>query len=305
MKVVRAKTAGFCMGVLLALNRLDALVGDGRIEGPIYTLGPIIHNPQVLREYAGKGVVAAVSPEDIPFGATAVIRAHGVPKDIRQRLTARGIRIVDATCPKVKKAQLLIAQNAREGRMLLLYGDEAHPEVKGLLSYAESGAFVFDAEEKLDAFPLVPGKPYCLAAQTTQDRGKFDSIALRLTRNEACDVTVLRTICDATQQRQEETVRIAREVDFMVVVGGYDSGNTQRLAQVVLAQNKPCRHIECPGELRLADLTRFRRIGLTAGASTPNHLIDEIHRLIESNNPEPAADPLPDAPENRWRQSIP
>ncbi len=303
MEIVRAKTAGFCMGVLLALNRLDALVGDGRIEGPIYTLGPIIHNPQVLREYAAKGVVAAVSPEDVPTRATAVIRAHGVPKDIRQRLKARDIRIIDATCPKVKKAQLLIAQNARHGRMLLLYGEEAHPEVKGLLSYAESGAFVFDAEEKLDAFPLVPGKPYCLAAQTTQDRAKFDAIALRLTRKEGCDVTVLRTICDATQQRQEETVRIAREVDFMVVVGGYDSGNTRRLAQVVLAQNKPYRHIESPGELRLTDMTRFRKVGLTAGASTPNHLIDEIHRLLESEDAETAAEFALDPAENKRRQS--
>lgn len=299
VKVIRAKTAGFCMGVILALKKLDALVEDGAAPGPIFTLGPIIHNPQVLEEYARKGVVAARLPEDIPPGATVVIRAHGVPKDLLRRLKERGVRIVDATCPKVKKAQLLIANEARDGRMLLLYGEETHPEVKGLLSYAESGAFVFDAKEKLDAFPLVRGKRYCLAAQTTQDREKFDSIAGNLGGKGAYDVKILQTICDATRQRQEETVRIARETDFMVVVGGFDSGNTRRLAQVVAAQEKPCLHVESARDLPVEALGRFPKIGLTAGASTPNCLIDEIHRLLEPDTPETGPRPSPGIMENK------
>jgi 4-hydroxy-3-methylbut-2-en-1-yl diphosphate reductase len=284
MEVVRAVTAGFCMGVILALQKLDALVEDREAGRPIYTLGPIIHNPQVLEEYARKGVFRAESFEDIPPEATVVIRAHGIPRDVEISLRSRGVRIIDATCPKVKKAQLLIGEHAREGRFILLYGEESHPEVRGLLSYAVSGTFVFDTKDKLDRFPLDPDRRYGLAAQTTQDREKFESIATGLTEGRDRDITILQTICDATKQRQEETVRIARDVDFMVVIGGLDSGNTRRLAQVVAAQNKPCMHVETARELPLAEIRRFARIGLTAGASTPKTLIDEAHHILEANS---------------------
>ncbi len=279
--VIRAETAGFCMGVLLALQKLDALVENVDVEGPIYTLGPIIHNPQVLSEYSNKGVITAESPEDIPSGATAVIRAHGVPKHVEKNLLDRQVRIIDATCPKVKKAQLLIEKQTSEGRMLLLYGEESHPEVKGLLSYAISGAFLFDSREKLNEFPFLPGEKYCLAAQTTQDREIFDAIVEELLSRKDRDVTVLQTICDATRQRQEEAVQIAREVDFMVVAGGFNSGNTRRLAQVVAAQNTPCIHVEQASELPLEKLKGHGMVGLTAGASTPNRIIDEIHKILE------------------------
>ncbi len=293
-KVVRAKTAGFCMGVILALGKLDALVEDGAAGGRIYTLGPIIHNPQVLAEYAARGVLTAHSPEDVPRGATVVIRAHGVPKNTLEILKERGVEIVDATCPKVKRAQLLIATEANEGRMLLLFGEEAHAEVKGLLSYAESGAFVFDSKAKLDAFPLDKGRRYCLAAQTTQDRDSFDAIARKLEANPALDVKVLHTICDATRQRQDETVRIARDVDFMVVVGGFDSGNTRRLVQVAAGHHKRCVHVESAQDLPLEELKGVRKIGLTAGASTPKSLIDAIHRLLESGDESPVCPPSPE-----------
>jgi 4-hydroxy-3-methylbut-2-enyl diphosphate reductase len=281
-EVVRAETAGFCMGVILALQMLDSLIREKLEPSTICTLGPIIHNPQVLDEYARKGVATADCPEDIPAGATAVIRAHGVPKLVKKNLQERGIPVIDATCPKVKKAQLLIEKQARQGRMLLLYGEESHPEVKGLLSYAEAGAFVFDTREKLEEFHLVPGKPYCLAAQTTQDRETFEQISYDLARRPELNVTVLQTICDATRHRQEEAVRIAREVDFMVVVGGFNSGNTRRLVQVIAAENTPVLHVESPGELPLDKMKKFSRIGLTAGASTPKRVIDQIQDILES-----------------------
>ena len=286
-RVVRAKTAGFCMGVILALRKLDALVEGGAAGRRICTLGPIIHNPQVLAEYAAKGVVTADSPADIPPGATVVIRAHGVPKNILETLKESGVEIVDATCPKVKKAQLLIATEAREGRVLLLFGEETHAEVKGLLSYAEAGAFVFDSRAKLDAFPLEKGTRYCLAAQTTQDRDSFDAIAGKLESSPTYDVKVLHTICDATRERQDETVRIAGDVDFMIVVGGFDSGNTRRLVQVATGRHKHCLHVESARDLPLDELSRVPKIGLTAGASTPKSLIDEIHRLLESGEQSP------------------
>jgi 4-hydroxy-3-methylbut-2-enyl diphosphate reductase len=282
MEVVRAKTAGFCMGVILALQKLDDLVENGTRIGGIFTLGQIIHNPQVIEAYALKGVLTAETSEEIPEGATVVIRAHGVPRNVEDQLVKRGVSVIDATCPKVKKAQLLIGDQTRAGRTLLLYGEERHPEVKGLLSYSEAEAHLFETKEKLDEIPLLPGKPYCLAAQTTQDREVFEAVAGDLVDRRKLDVAVLRTICEATKQRQEEAVRIARKVEFMVVIGGFDSGNTRRLTQVVAAQNTHCLHVETARDLPLEDLKRIHKIGLTAGASTPKDLIDEIHRVLQS-----------------------
>lgn len=290
MEVVRAHTAGFCMGVVLALQKLDRLLIRRERGGPIVTLGPIIHNPQVLDEYAGKGVRIAETPEEIPPGSTVVIRAHGIPRPVKEELAHRRVRIVDATCPKVKKAQRLIARQSREGRTLLLYGEESHPEVKGLLSYAEAGAFLFDSPEKLAEIPILPHGRYCLAAQTTQDRQTFDAMAGTLKARDGSDLTVLQTICDATKHRQEEAVRIAREVDFMIVVGGLNSGNTRRLAQVVAAQDTPVLHVETVREIPLEALKGYARIGLTAGASTPRGAIDDVDRLLRSSSDLPGED---------------
>ncbi len=278
MEVIVAETAGFCMGVDMALNKLDSLLEKG--QKPIFILGPIIHNPQVLEEYAKQGVITAESPGDIPAGAAAVIRAHGVPKEVERDLESRGVVLVDATCPRVKRAQLLIEKQTRAGRRLLLYGEESHPEVKGLLSYANSGAFVFDSQEELNSFPFEQGEQYCLAAQTTQDRKNFTTIAKDLRARLGERLTVLETICDATKLRQEEAVSIARKVDFMIVVGGYISGNTRRLAQVVAAQDTPCLHVETAQELPLEEIKRYRTIGLTAGASTPKKLVEAIYQIL-------------------------
>nr|WP_275406319.1 4-hydroxy-3-methylbut-2-enyl diphosphate reductase [Pseudodesulfovibrio sp. JC047] len=270
-----AETAGFCMGVDLALTRLDTLIDNA--EGrPIYILGPIIHNPQVLKEYADKGVTKVDTPEDVPGGAYAVIRAHGVPRQVEDGLKSRDVFVKDVTCPRVKKAQLLIARHTAGGAELLLYGEADHPEVAGLVSYASHDYFVFGSPEELDRHELNPDKKYVLAAQTTQDRVLFDQIADRLSADEKVQVEVLRTICDATRLRQAEAKRLASEVDFMVVVGGYISGNTRRLAQVVTDAGTPCQHIETVVDLELDELAGYARIGVTAGASTPRNLIDEV-----------------------------
>ena len=144
MEFVRAKSAGFCMGVSLALHKLDAIIEEKSISGDIYILGSIIHNPQVVAEYADKGIITAAAPEDIPAGSIVVIRAHGITKPVQQALADRGIHVIDATCPKVKDACLLIEENTDKGRVLLLFGEEAHPEVKCLLSYTTGDTVVFD-----------------------------------------------------------------------------------------------------------------------------------------------------------------
>lgn len=281
MEIILAETAGFCMGVDLALTRLDTLVAEA--EGrTIYILGPIIHNPQVLKKYADQGVIIAEKPEDVADSAFVVIRAHGITRQVQAELEARDILIRDATCPRVKKAQLLIARHTRDGQELLLYGEADHPEVKGLVSYAQNGHFLFSSEEELAAYPLSKDISYVLAAQTTQDRVLFDAMAEALQNDPDLDVTVLNTICDATKLRQKEANTLAREVDFMVVVGGFNSGNTRRLAQVAVDNGTPSKHVETAADLDLDALRHHGRIGVTAGASTPRHLIDEVLCALES-----------------------
>ncbi|MDO9079917.1 MAG: 4-hydroxy-3-methylbut-2-enyl diphosphate reductase [Desulfuromonadales bacterium] len=282
MKIVRAERAGMCMGVNLALSKLDALLARMPQPGSLFILGSIIHNPQVVRAYAEKGVITVQSPAEIPAGTTAVIRAHGVTKDVEIELNLRGVQIVDATCPKVKAACLLIEKHTASGRILLLYGEATHPEVKCLLSYAAAGAFVFDSREACAALTFDPAHSYCLAAQTTQDKAVFKEISTGLKDRADLDLIVLDTICDATRERQDEAVRIAREVDFVVVAGGYESSNTRRLAQVVLSQGTPALHIETAEDLPLEELKKYQRIGLTAGASTPKVIVDEIQRVLET-----------------------
>jgi len=268
------------MGVDLALRKLDQLLKEQPETAPIYTFGPIIHNPQVLERYAKLGVRRCEDPESIESGALVLIRAHGVPREVDKRLGARGVRVADATCPKVKKAQTLIAQQADQGAMLLLYGEESHPEVRGLLSHASHGAFVFDSLDELRKFPLDPKGSYFLAAQTTQDEEEFERIRNHIVAALGRDIVVLHTICRATKRRQEEVIAIARRVDFMVVVGGRDSGNTRRLAKVAQAQGIDCAHVETASELPLEKIRGKRTIGLTAGASTPNDLIDAVESAL-------------------------
>ncbi len=280
---MRAKTAGFCMGVGLALRKLDVVTKQG--HAPLFTFGPIIHNPQVLEKYEALGVRQLNEKDSIPAEATVVIRAHGVPQSIETSLRERGVTIIDATCPKVKKAQLLIADQAATGRRLLLFGEEDHPEVKGLVSYANAGAYVFDSIEALKVLldNALDGKAdYFLAAQTTQDRTEFETVVHMLRERLDPELPVFETICDATRQRQEEALSIAHDVEAMVVVGGYTSGNTRRLVDVAKGRGIPCQHVETAEELDMDALAGKRRIGLTAGASTPKEIIDAVENRLRT-----------------------
>ncbi|MBW6511497.1 MAG: 4-hydroxy-3-methylbut-2-enyl diphosphate reductase [Desulfuromonadaceae bacterium] len=282
MKILKAQRAGFCMGVDLALCKLNALIQQAEQRNTIFILGSIIHNPQVVREYAAKGVITVNSPDEIPTGSTVVIRAHGIAREIRETLEQRGIRIVDATCPKVTAACMQIKKHTANGRTLLLYGEATHPEVKCLLSYAAGEALVFDSGEACEQLNLDPAKQYCLAAQTTQDKDILQSIIDCLQQRKELDVTILHTICDATRQRQEEAILLADKVDFVIVAGGYESSNTRRLVQVVRAHGTEALHIESAAELPLDKLRHYARIGLTAGASTPKEIVNEIERVLTS-----------------------
>ena len=207
LQVIRARKAGFCMGVAMALRKLDEAV-DARPCGRVATLGEIIHNPQVLEEYAARGVSCLRSPEEALPGQVVLIRAHGVPRDTEAALRLR--------------------------LPLLLYGEAEHPEVKGLLSYAHGHRHVFGNVEELarSLAGLEQGTDIVLAAQTTQDRRQFETLRAELDQHMDTSVRVLDTICDATRQRQEEAQELSDRVDAMVVVGGRSSGNTRRLAEL-------------------------------------------------------------------------
>jgi 4-hydroxy-3-methylbut-2-enyl diphosphate reductase len=282
MKVVRAQTAGFCMGVSLALQRLDRAL-RGR-KTPIVSLRPIIHNPQVLAEYEKKGVRRIGAVDEAKRDECVIIRAHGVPRTEEALLLARGVALVDATCPRVKAAQLAIDRATRQGQRLLLFGEADHPEVRGLLSYAHAERHVFASLDECGALPLAPAEACVLAAQTTQDTRQFAAIQACLEQRLDGRIAVLRTICDATEKRQAEALEIAVKADCMVVVGGRESGNTRRLAELAAATGIPALHVESEKELETAFFREKTLVGLTAGASTPKNLIDAVEAFVEKLN---------------------
>jgi 4-hydroxy-3-methylbut-2-enyl diphosphate reductase len=281
MELIIAETAGFCMGVDMALNKLDRAVACPPQNGRIHTLGPIIHNPQVLERYQRQGVFQADGTTRLEKNDVIVIRAHGIPRQMQKHFEDTGITIVDATCPKVKKAQVLIQKQAEQGKHLLLFGERDHPEVQGLISYAPDHT-VFESLEELKAQPLDPAVKYFLAAQTTQDRESFNAVRDHLRAKVDADMTILDTICMATKDRQEEVRALAKRIEAMVVVGGKSSGNTRRLAQIAGEEGVFTVHVETAGELPLKELAQFEKIGLTAGASTPAWIIEEVARTLQA-----------------------
>ena len=291
MRVIRARTAGFCMGVSLALRRLDReLAGFSKkpekspeaAPARLLTFGPIIHNPLVMEHYAVRGVRSEERPENLDSGDRVVIRAHGIPFQVEEQLRRSGVSLVDATCPKVKKAQLAIAGQSDAGGVLLLFGEREHPEVKGLLSYAANGAHVFSHPDELSGLTLREDASYFLAAQTTQDRTLFEETADTLRAALGQRLTVLETICDATRQRQKEVIALARKVDIVVVVGGLNSGNTRRLAEIARAEGVHAVHVERAGDIPPESLRGMRTVGLTAGASTPESHINAAQEFLEN-----------------------
>lgn len=264
------------MGVRRAVEMvLDA---PQKHENPITTYGPLIHNPQVLNLLEEKGIVAIT---DIPEkgSGTILIRAHGVPPEAKEHLTKAGFKVIDATCPRVIKVQTIIHKHAKQGYASIIIGDKDHPEVTGLMGYAGETGYVVDSLEDLDTIPQL--ERAIIVAQTTQNKHFFDKVK-KWAAHRAPHYKVFDTICDSTARRQSEVQRIADVVDAVVVVGGYNSGNTKRLAQIALQAGKPTYHVETESELDLDALSSARHIGVTAGASTPNWTIKRIYRTLET-----------------------
>ncbi len=267
------------MGVRRAVEMvLDA---PDQSTKPIYTYGPLIHNPQVLNLLKSKDIRVLDEIPDKGCG-TVLIRAHGVPPTAKQHLKEAEFNVIDATCPRVIKVQTIIRKHAKRDYAVIIIGDKDHPEVIGLLGYARNNGHVVGDMEELSALPAFDNA--IIVSQTTQNARLLESVTDWAAENHP-HYKIYNTICDSTERRQTEVQRLAEAVDAVIVVGGYNSGNTRRLAEIARQTGKPTYHIESESELSSMDthlLASARHIGITAGASTPNWIIKKVYRALET-----------------------
>lgn len=264
------------MGVRRAVEM--ALDAPDTYQKPIYTYGPLIHNPQVLELFEQKGIRVLDRIPEKGTG-TVLVRAHGVPPSAKKALSDAGFSVVDATCPRVIRVQTIIRVHEKKGYAAIIVGDRDHAEVVGLMGYAGHKAHVVCTLEELKALPAF--EKAIVVAQTTQNTGFYETVKAWIEENRP-DYKFFNTICDSTEKRQDEVKRLSGTVDAVVVVGGKNSGNTQRLVQIAKETGKPAYHVETETELDLATLSSMKAIGITAGASTPNWIIKAVYRTLET-----------------------
>jgi 4-hydroxy-3-methylbut-2-enyl diphosphate reductase len=279
MEIILAKSAGFCFGV----KRATQMAFEASAEHEqICSLGPIIHSPQMVQKLAEKGVAVVDQVGEIPEGAV-IIRSHGVTADEMQAVLARDLSVVDATCPFVKKAQEYAARLAAEGYTVVVIGEADHPEVQGIVSYAKA-AKVQVVANAVEADKLPRLGRVGIVAQTTQSFENLRQVT-DICLEKCQELHVFNTICDATTVRQNEAQAIARQVDVMLVIGGFNSANTSRLAHICREIQPASHHLETADDVRRDWFLGAGRVGITAGASTPRWLIDEVvNRVVELTN---------------------
>lgn len=274
--IIVAQTAGFCWGVKRAMDITLQTAKD--VHGAVYTHGPLIHNPQVIEMLKGKEVYAVTDADDLNPGSSIIVRTHGVTPHVRRGLKEHGLSVKDATCPLVARVQGIIKKYATKGYATVIIGDNGHAEVIGLMGYASERCHVIGSVNEVDALP--PLDKVCVVAQTTCDTTKYDRIVAAL-KQKYPEAVVTNTICDATEERQGEVLEMARKVDAMVVVGGRTSANTTRLAKIAEEAGAVTFLIETEDEIDPDEIAKYERIGLTAGASTPQWMIQRVHdRLL-------------------------
>lgn len=287
MQIIRARVLGMCMGVRRAEELAREAAKDSAQEGiGVYTYGPLIHNPQAVAELESLGVhvldakAVEAGSADLPdlHGALVVIRAHGASLAAISRLESRGARIIDATCPRVIKSQRLARYYEKLGWRVVLVGDPRHGEIAGILGHT-AGAIVVDGPESArDAALALKDMPCALIAQTTIRQEDYDAV-IEIFQATVAHMTAEKTICPATRKRQEALVDLCGQIDAALIVGGKNSENTKRLFQSALECGKPAWHIETAAEL-LPQMAHYPRIGITAGASTPDFIVDEIQNAL-------------------------
>ena len=285
MKVLLAKTAGFCFGVKRAVDTVYQQVEENK-DCKIYTFGPIIHNDEVIKDMQAKGVTVLEGEEDLPKAKNGIviIRSHGVPKRICDRMDELGIQYVDATCPFVKKIHKIAMEKAEEGAFLVVIGNPVHPEVEGIMGWAGEDAAVISTAEEAEHLTVPEDRKICVVAQTTFNYNKFKEL-VEIISKRRYDISVLNTICSATKERQTETARIADRVDAMIVIGDKRSSNTQKLFEICKNACNNTYYIQTLDDLNMNQLKlkSVEAVGITAGASTPNNIIEEVQNYVRIN----------------------
>ena len=274
MEVILAEYLGFCYGVKRAIQLARE---SATLPGKAYTLGPIIHNPQMVAKLGAEGIGLIDNLTDTSKG-TVIIRSHGVGPQVYAEAEAKKIRLIDATCPHVKKAQLAAHKLSEEGYKVVIIGEKKHPEVRSILEWAGKEAMV--VEDEAEAAELPSYQKLGVVAQTTFSQQNFQNIVMYLLPK-SHDIRILRTICTATDQRQKAAMDLAGRVSLMLVIGGKNSANTTRLAQLCAAKCQTY-HIETASEIQPGWFDKIEKIGITAGASTPDWIIKEVYKKCKT-----------------------
>ncbi len=290
MQVILADNAGFCFGVNRAVNTVYREIAGGRT--PVYTFGPIIHNEKVTRDLEKRGVQVIYTLQEactLPKG-TVILRSHGVSRAVQEALAASGHDLVDATCPFVQKIHTIVDDYSQKGYFILIIGSADHPEVEGIVGWARPDMckVIFTEEEAANFDPSDHDK-ICVVAQTTFSHNKFQELVEIIRKKayykivsepENTDFVVHNTICSATRERQESASELARRSDAMIVIGGASSSNTQKLYEICSEQCSNTYFIQTKDDLKGLDFSGFECVGITAGASTPNDIIEEVRRYV-------------------------
>ena len=277
MQVIMAKEVGFCFGVKRAIKLAEKAL---REHGRVYSLGPIIHNTQVIEALREKGL-EPLTDITLTDKKPVVIPSHGVSPEVSKRLTGMGMPLIDATCPNVKRVQRLALTASKRGYYVLVFGEKDHAEVKGILGYIEGKGSVFGSVEELKGIPF--GKKVALLSQTTQDPARFQEvIPLLLERTE--ELLVHNTFCKVVISRQKEALGLASQVDCMIVVGSHHSANSRKLAEICLRVQPKTFQIETPKELKGEWFKDVNKVGLTGGTSTPLEVLKEVHKVLLSGH---------------------
>ena len=278
-EVILAKSAGFCFGVKRAVDTVYEQTGKKNV----YTFGPIIHNEEVVKDLEKKGVFVINTMEeldDITEG-TVIIRSHGVSSAVYEALQKKGVEIVDATCPFVLKIHNIVKQESANGKQIVIIGNEKHPEVEGIMGWSKTQVHVVDTAEKAQNLQLDPQREVCIVSQTTFNYNKFKEL-VEIISEKGYNIIIRNTICNATEERQTEAREIAKRVGAMIVVGGSSSSNTRKLYEICKNECKDTYYIQTLNDLDMTSLGKADCIGITAGASTPNNIIQEVYTNVRT-----------------------
>ncbi len=281
MEVKLAECAGFCFGVKRAVDQVYEQIETGKT---IYTYGPIVHNEEVVKDLEAKGVKVIETREELEQleAGSVIIRAHGVPRDIYELLEKKGLECIDATCPFVKRIHRIVEKESNEGKHIIIIGNPGHPEVEGIVGWCNGSSTVLEtAEEALDYTPP-KGKNICIVSQTTFNYNKFQYI-VEIFQKKGYNDSVVNTICNATEERQKSAQQLATEADVMIVIGGKHSSNTRKLYEICSKECADTYFIQTLDDLHLELPKAARLVGITAGASTPNKLIEEVQNYVRIN----------------------